>query len=90
VDVRLGAEVAAGRTDQAFSVVDPGSGKVYSLDSATVGGETCGTEPCTHVRVQLTGMLRLVGPTWHYWYLADGQLVRFDGPAGTFAVGGAL
>jgi len=89
VDVRLGAEVAAGRTDLAFQVVDAGGAKVYSMDSALVGDDTCGATPCTHVRVQLTGLLRYVGPTWHYWYGADGALLRFQGPIGSFVAGGA-
>jgi hypothetical protein len=89
VDVRLGAEVAARRTDQAFQVVDAGGGKLYSMDSALVAQDTCGASPCTHVRVQLTGLLRYVGPTWHYWYGADGELLRFEGPIGAYVAGGA-
>lgn len=87
VDVRLGAAVAAGRTDLAFEVVDPGSQKVYSMDSAKVEDTTCGAAACVHVRVQLTGLLRYVGPTWHYWYGADGRLLRFEGPIGHFTAG---
>ena len=85
LDVRLGANVAAERTQLAFSALDVAGGKVYSFDTAKVGEETCRGTPCTHVRVQLTGLLRYVGPTWHYWYGADGQLLRFEGPAGDFS-----
>ena len=86
LDIRLGAAVAGGRTDFAFSAVDPTAAKVYSFDSAKVGEETCGSVPCTHIRVQLTGVLRWVGPTWEYWYGAGGKLLRFTGPAGDYEV----
>ncbi len=85
VDIRLGAAVASGRSELAFEVVDPSSGKTYSMDSALVGADTCGASACKHVRVQLTGLLRYVGPTFHYWFGADGQLLRFEGPVGDYA-----
>jgi hypothetical protein len=84
VDVRLGWLVAKGKPENAFQAVDPATGKVYSLDSQLVGNETCGAAPCTHVLVQLTGLLRYVGPSWHYWYAADGKLLRFEGPIGAY------
>ncbi|MFT7519417.1 MAG: hypothetical protein ACI9MC_001558, partial [Kiritimatiellia bacterium] len=82
LDVRLGAEVASGRTNIVFTGLDPSSGKVYSFDTAKVADEMCGASRCTHVRVQLAGWLRHLGPTWHYWYASDGELLRFEGPAG--------
>lgn len=85
LDVRLGANVAEGRTELAFHAIDPASGKVYSFDAAPVASTRCGAVACTEVKVQLTGVLRLVGPTWSYWYTTDGRLVRFEGPAGSFS-----
>lgn len=89
LDIRLGSEVSAGRTDAAFSVVDAGSGKIYQMDRAKVDDPSCAATACTHVKVQLTGLLRYVGPTWHYWFAPDGALLEFDGPAGHFTSGGA-
>lgn len=87
LDVRLGAEAAAGRFEQKFQAVDTGSGKVYKFDSQKVGDEQCGERACTHVLVQLTGMLRWVGPSFHYWFAKDGKLLKFEGPAGEFEAG---
>lgn len=89
VDVRLGHLVANGRTDLSFEVVDAASAKTYRMDSALVGREQCGAEPCAHVRVQLAGLLRYVGPTWHYWFDARGRLLRFTGPIGEYRAAGA-
>jgi len=86
LDIRLGENVVHGRTELVFSVVDTGSGKIYRMDSKKVGDEQCGTAPCTHVLVQLTGMLRWVGPSFNYWYDAQGKLLRFEGPVGDFSV----
>lgn len=85
LDVRLGALSAKGETTQRFHALDPASGKVYEFDTQLVAAETCGASPCTHLLVQLTGLLRWVGPSFHYWYAPDGQLLRFEGPAGTFS-----
>lgn len=85
LDIRLGALSAAGRTENVFSIVDPASGKVYKMDSKKLGDEDCGGTPCAHVRIQLTGMLRLFGPTFEYWFGPDGKLLRFTGPSGEFA-----
>lgn len=85
LDIRLGARFAAGDHDMYFSAVDTGSGKVYSFQAHVAGATTCGSTPCTEVDLELTGLLRLVGPSWKYWYAADGRLLRFEGPAGKFA-----
>jgi len=87
LDLRLGSEVAAGHTSFQFSGLDPASGKVYGFDTQKVGDEACGAARCVHVRVQLSGVLRYVGPTWDYWYDATGALLRFEGPAGSFTRG---
>jgi hypothetical protein len=84
VDVRLGARYAAGTVVTAFSAIDPASGKLYRFDTTLVGTEDCAGTPCGHVLLQLTGVLRWVGPSFHYWYRDDGQLLRFEGPAGAF------
>jgi hypothetical protein len=39
LDVRLGAEAAAGRFGQVFSAIDTGSGKVYQFDAKRKGQE---------------------------------------------------
>jgi len=84
VDIRLGQEVANGHPELAFRAIDPASGDVYGFDTHLVGHETCGKTPCTHIKLSLTGALRLVGPKWHYWYGSDGKLLRFEGPIGKF------
>lgn len=89
VDVRLGALAAQGRADVGFSAVDPASGTVYGFEARTVGAERCGAAACTHVHLVMTGMYRLVGPDWDYWYGADGRLLRFDGPIGVFSAADA-
>jgi hypothetical protein len=89
VDVRLGQMVASGQTEVRFDAIDLGGPKVYTFQAAVVGQQDCAGTPCTAVDLTLTGLLRLVGPTWHYAFGADGRLLRFDGPAGSFAVGGA-
>lgn len=86
LDVRLGFELTQGRDTFGFEGVDVATGKVYGFDVKPVGSEQCGSQPCTHLLVQLTGLLRWVGPSWDYWYSSAGQLLRFEGPAGTFAV----
>lgn len=88
LDVRLGYVVGQGQAAQRFSAIDSSSGKVYDFDSQWVAEETCGAERCTHVRVQLSGLLRWVGPSFNYWFAADGRLLRFEGPAGTSAASG--
>ncbi|TNE90437.1 MAG: hypothetical protein EP330_08050 [Deltaproteobacteria bacterium] len=85
LDVRLGHLVSTGKPVQKFKALDSGSGKVYGFDSQDLGEEQCGAAACRHVLVQLTGIYRWVGPSFHYWYAADGELVRFEGPAGNFA-----
>jgi hypothetical protein len=89
IDVRLGHLLAAGKTRVTFQAVDPASGDLYGFATAPVGQETCGTQACTHIHVNMTGIYRLVGPSFDYWYAADGQLLRFEGPAGTYAARGA-
>lgn len=84
LDVRLGQEVARGRTSFVFPAIDPATGSVYDFQVTHVGRETCGAAPCEHERVQLAGMLRYVGPTFDFWYGADGRLLRFEGPIGRF------
>ncbi|MCB9679393.1 MAG: hypothetical protein H6737_30090 [Alphaproteobacteria bacterium] len=84
LDVRLGQAYADGRPAQVFKAVDTASGKVYRFDSQLVGPDQCGAQACGHVLVQLTGMLRALGPSFHYWFAADGRLLRFEGPAGEF------
>ncbi|MCO4746398.1 MAG: hypothetical protein KC912_16495 [Proteobacteria bacterium] len=88
LDVRLGSLIVADRVEQRFRMIDSSSGKVYGFDSQLVGEESCGASACAHVLVQLTGMLRWVGPSFHYWYAEDGRLLKFDGPAGTFIAPG--
>jgi len=84
-DVRLGDRIARGAgVDFRFDAVDPASGKVYGFSVETVDTESCGGAPCTHVKVRLTGVLRMVGPSWEYRFAASGKLVKFDGPIGTF------
>lgn len=85
LDVRLGAEVAAGHRDLAFTALDAAGGKAYGFQATLVGEERCGATACVHEKVNMTGIYRLVGPTWEYWYGPDGRLLRFVGPIGTFA-----
>lgn len=85
LDVRLGARMAAGSADFEFTAIDAAGAKAYTFDATRVGAESCGSKPCIHARVQLAGLLKYLGPTWEYWYAADGRLVRFSGPIGTFA-----
>jgi len=85
LDIRLGALAAAGQPVQAFDAVDPASGKVYGFVTQDLGEENCGNRRCRHVKMTLSGMLKPLGPTWHYWFGGDGTLLRFDGPAGEFA-----
>lgn len=85
IDVRLGQLVALGKPDVTFQAIDPATGDLYGFAAARVGEETCGTRACTHVHVNMTGFYRLVGPTFDYWYAADGQLLKFEGPAGSYA-----
>lgn len=84
LDVRLGTVIAAGGADFAFTAIDAAGAKAYTFDVTRVGSETCGSKPCIHARVQLAGMLKYLGPTWEYWYAADGRLLRFSGPIGAF------
>ncbi len=85
LDIRLGQQVALGKPEASFHAIDTGSGKVYSFATEVVGTESVGSTECTHVKLQLTGLLKMVGPKWHYWFANDGQLMRFEGPAGTFS-----
>lgn len=86
LDVRLGDRVKRG-VDPAvtFSAVDSGSGKVYRFDAVDKGQETCATGPCRHVNVTLAGWMKMLGPSFDYWFASDGRLVKFEGPAGNFA-----
>ncbi len=86
LDIRLGQLAAAGRPEVSFRAVDTASGKVYGFESSEIGQESCGGRACTHVKLTLSGLLKAVGPKFHYWFAEDGQLLRFEGPAGTFAV----
>jgi hypothetical protein len=88
LDVRLGSLVAGGTQSVDFKALDPASGKVYGFQARPQGRETCGARPCEHVRVNLTGLLRAVGPKWHFWFAADGGLLRFQGPIGDFQAEG--
>ena len=88
VDVRLGSLVAAGTKTADFAAVDFGNGKVYEFQARLVGEETCGGDPCSHMRVTLAGLLKPVGPKWHFWFGIDGRLLRFDGPLGKFEAEG--
>jgi hypothetical protein len=88
VDIRLGEYTSQGSPEVGFRAIDSASGKVYSFESVRIAEESCGEQTCTHVRLQLTGLLRAVGPKWHYWFAGNGQLLRFEGPAGTFAANG--
>ena len=84
LDIRLGQRAAAGRPEVSFRAVDTASGKVYGFESTEIGEESCGDRAYTHVKLTLSGLLKAVGPKFHYWFGADGQLLRFEGPAGTF------
>lgn len=83
LDVRLGAYVAGGGASTGLHVLDPEGGKAWSVNATVLDDGRCAV-PCTHVRVQLAGAWRLVGPTWDYWYAGDGRLVTFDGPIGRY------
>lgn len=86
LDVRLGHLVATHQTlDRSFKAVDTGSGKLYGFDVVDEGAESCRKGPCRHVNVSLSGWLKVVGPSFDYWFAADGRLVKFEGPAGDFA-----
>jgi len=89
LDIRLGHLVAKGTTEIRFRAVDPSSGKVYGFQGTVQGQEQCGTQSCTHMLVQLTGVLKLVGPSFYYWFASTGQLLHFEGPAGDFYAEGA-
>ncbi len=84
LDIRLGQLAAAGHPATKFRAIDTASGKVYGFESTEIGEETCGSHTCTHVKLTLSGLLKAVGPKFHYWFAGDGQLLRFEGPAGTF------
>jgi len=84
IDVRLGQQVAQGAQTVRFAAIDLDGPKIYNFAAQVVDHTTCGHQPCTAVELQLTGLLRLVGPTWRYWVGADGELLRFEGPAGDF------
>ena len=45
-----------------------------------------GSVRCVQENLVMTGVYRLVGPTWNYWDAVDGRLLRFDGPIGSYAV----
>lgn len=87
LDVRLGQEVARGRKAFGFAALDPATGDAYDFTVEHVGSETCGPTACEHERVRLAGVLRYVGPTFDFWYAADGRLLRFTGPIGSFQAG---
>lgn len=84
IDVRLGAAVAAGRRSFTFTAIDAAGAKAYGFEASFVADERCGATACVHEKVVMTGVYRLVGPTWEYWYAPDGRLLRFVGPIGTF------
>ena len=84
VDIRLGSLTAKGKGNQKWRSADPDSGKVYSMESNVIEQETCGSIPCTHVRMSLSGLLKAVGPKWHYWFASDGRMVGFEGRPGSF------
>ncbi len=84
VDIRLGQAIADGADSVRFRAIDVGGPKVYTFQAHVIGAARCGGEPCTAVDLTLTGALRLLGPTWHYWFGSDGKLMRFDGPAGVY------
>lgn len=85
LDIRLGERVRTGKPlELSFQAIDTGSGKVYGFDAVDKGTETCPSGPCRHVNVTLAGWLKLVGPSFDYWYASDGRLVKFEGPAGNF------
>lgn len=86
LDIRLGQRAAAGRPAAKFRAIDTASGKIYGFESTEIGEETCCARACTHVKLTLSGVLKAVGPKFHYWFAVDGQLLRFEGPAGTFVV----
>ena len=89
VDIRLGQSVAGGHADVSFHALDPASGSLYGFEARKVADPTCGAAACTQVHMVMTGVYRYVGPSWDYWYGADGRLLRFQGPIGTFAAAGA-
>lgn len=85
LDIRLGQQVVLGKPEVSFHAIDTDSGKVYSFATELMGTEDVGGTECTHVKLQLTGLLKMVGPKFHYWFASNGQLMRFEGPAGTFS-----
>lgn len=88
LDVRLGALVAAGTQSVDFDALDPAAAKVYGFEARPRGEERCGARACQHIQVQLSGLLKHVGPKWHFWFGDDGALLRFEGPIGAYAVEG--
>lgn len=88
VDVRLGQAVAQGRSSVRFEAIDVTAPKVYTFEAKVTEQTTCGSQPCTAVELTLTGVLKLLGPTWRYWYAQDGGLLRFEGPIGDYSAAG--
>lgn len=84
--MRRGHGASQGREACWFKGNDVSSGKAHTFDVSTVGGEPCDPTACARVLVPLTGALRWVGPSWNTWYSPEGQLLRFEGPAGDVAV----
>lgn len=84
-DIRMGQLVAQGKTEVTFQAIDPDSGTLYGFHASLVGAETCGNTPCQHIHLGMTGMYRLVGPSWEYWYGSDGKLLRFEADFGKFS-----
>lgn len=84
IDVRLGYELARGRTHFAFRGLHPKSGALYDFAGEVVDTEPIAGEPCRHVLLRVAGVIGWVAPTWHYWYDATGRLRQFHGPAGKF------
>ncbi|MDF1562746.1 MAG: hypothetical protein P1V51_06865 [Deltaproteobacteria bacterium] len=84
VDIRLGAITAAGQTEVEFPAIDTDSGKVYTFGAEVKEKTSCQGVPCTHVELHLTGFYKLVGPSWDYWFDAEGKLLRFEAKWGKF------
>lgn len=87
LDVRLGQHIAEGGGSTKFTVLDAAGGKAWTMNATVDRSATCAVA-CTHVRVQLAGAWRFVGPTWDYWYAADGRLLTFHGPIGRYTTEG--